>query len=214
MKKVKSHEIYILGGGGHGKVVIDTIEAQFGNESILGILDDNPAKKNLDFHGHKIIGSIQDLKSGVSNLILAIGDNKTRQNRAFEIKKMVKSFISVVHPLAQIAPTGIIGIGTLVMPGVIINADAIIGSHCIINTGAIIEHDCIVGDFTHIAPGTVLTGEVKIGHTTLIGANSTIVPGISIGDNCLIGAGSVVTKNIPDFAIVRGNPAKIIKVLV
>ena len=44
-----------------------------------------------------------------------------------------------------------------------------------------------------------------------IGANATILPGIVIGENALVGAGAVVVKNVPDGAIVVGNPAKIIK---
>jgi acetyltransferase-like isoleucine patch superfamily enzyme len=43
------------------------------------------------------------------------------------------------------------------------------------------------------------------------GANVTIVPGVTIGEGAIIGAGSVVTKNVPDYAVVGGNPAKIIK---
>jgi len=43
------------------------------------------------------------------------------------------------------------------------------------------------------------------------GANVTIVPGVTIGEGAIIGAGAVVTKDVPDYAIVGGNPAKIIK---
>ena len=43
-----------------------------------------------------------------------------------------------------------------------------------------------------------------------MGANSTILPSIVIGQHSIVGAGSVVTKNVPDFSIVAGNPAKII----
>ena len=42
-----------------------------------------------------------------------------------------------------------------------------------------------------------------------IGANATIVCGITLGENCFIGAGSVVTKDVPDYALVYGNPAEI-----
>jgi UDP-2-acetamido-3-amino-2,3-dideoxy-glucuronate N-acetyltransferase len=48
---------------------------------------------------------------------------------------------------------------------------------------------------------------VKKGAT--IGANATIVCGITLGENCFIGAGSVVTKDVPDYALVYGNPAEI-----
>ncbi len=43
------------------------------------------------------------------------------------------------------------------------------------------------------------------------GSNVTIVPGVTIGEGVVIGAGSVITKNIPDYAIVGGNPAQVIK---
>lgn len=46
-----------------------------------------------------------------------------------------------------------------------------------------------------------------------IGANATILPGIVIGANSLIGAGSVVTKDVPDNAVVAGNPARVIKMI-
>jgi UDP-2-acetamido-3-amino-2,3-dideoxy-glucuronate N-acetyltransferase len=41
-----------------------------------------------------------------------------------------------------------------------------------------------------------------------IGANSTILPGITIGEKAVIGSGTVVTKNVPDRAVVVGNPAR------
>jgi acetyltransferase-like isoleucine patch superfamily enzyme len=43
------------------------------------------------------------------------------------------------------------------------------------------------------------------------GANVTIVPGVTIGEGVVIGAGSVVTKDIPDYAVIGGNPAKVLK---
>ena len=46
-----------------------------------------------------------------------------------------------------------------------------------------------------------------------IGANATILPGIIIGKYAFIGAGSVVTKNVPDYAVMAGNPAKQISII-
>ena len=46
-----------------------------------------------------------------------------------------------------------------------------------------------------------------------IGANSVILRGISVGRHSIIGAGSVVTKDVPDYAVVVGNPAKVVKML-
>ncbi len=54
-------------------------------------------------------------------------------------------------------------------------------------------------------------GDVIIGNDVWIGLNSLILSGVTIGDGAVIGAGSVVTKDVPPYAIVGGNPAKLIR---
>jgi maltose O-acetyltransferase len=49
---------------------------------------------------------------------------------------------------------------------------------------------------------------VRIGRNAWIGGGAIILPGVTVGDNSIIGAGSVVTKNVPNGATVRGNPAR------
>lgn len=59
--------------------------------------------------------------------------------------------------------------------------------------------------------GDVARSSCFIGHDAWIGANVTILPGCSsIGNGAVVGAGSVVTKDVPAFAVVAGNPAKIL----
>ncbi len=52
---------------------------------------------------------------------------------------------------------------------------------------------------------------VTIGDDVWLGANALIMPGVTIGNGCIIAAGAVVTKDVTDYAVVGGNPAKIIK---
>jgi len=54
---------------------------------------------------------------------------------------------------------------------------------------------------------------VHIKKNVWIGANVTILPGVTVGENAIVGACSVVTKDVPDNAVVVGNPAKVIKYL-
>ena len=54
-------------------------------------------------------------------------------------------------------------------------------------------------------------GDIIVGNDVWIGAKSTIMSGVKIGDGSIIGAGSTVTKDVPPYSIVAGNPAKLIK---
>lgn len=109
---------------------------------------------------------------------------------------------------------------------VFIENDVFIGDRVTIKCGVQIwdgirlEDDVFVGPnatFTNDrfprskAPFNVMKTVVKKGAT--IGANSTILPGIIIGENAMVGAGAVVTKDVPPFALVLGNPARITKML-
>lgn len=51
-------------------------------------------------------------------------------------------------------------------------------------------------------------GRIEIGEETFVGARSIIMPGVKIGRNCVVAAGSVVTKDVPDYSVVAGVPAK------
>ena len=57
----------------------------------------------------------------------------------------------------------------------------------------------------------ISTKEVTIGNDVWIGANATILPGVTIGRHCVVAAGSVVTKDVPDYTVVGGVPARVMK---
>ena len=82
-----------------------------------------------------------------------------------------------------------------------------------IEDNAMIAFGCSIASVNHEYEDlTKVRGKgVKIKEGAWIGANATIVPGVTIGAGAVVGAGSVVTKSVPDFAVVVGNPAKIIK---
>ena len=88
-----------------------------------------------------------------------------------------------------------------------------IGNQVILAQGVVISglnHNYEDTTESIIAQG-ISTAPIIINDNVWIGANVTITVGISIGKHCVIGAGSVVTKDIPNYSIAVGNPAKIIK---
>ena len=82
----------------------------------------------------------------------------------------------LIHPSAFVSGWTRLGAGTVLMPRVVVNADAIIGRDCILNTGAIVEHDCHIGDHVHIAPGVILGGGVRIEPSSLLGLGLSRYP--------------------------------------
>lgn len=196
----------IYGASGHGKVVFDILNSR--NIQIDAVFDDNPEIEN--FLGVKV--SHKPTKDQLENpSVLAIGSNVVRKQIARRFTGLIAEAVS--HATAIISNNIKLGMGTVIMPGAIINAGTTIGKHCIINSGAVVEHDVNLEDFVHIAPNSVVTGNVSIDEGTQIGAGASVIPGIKIGKWASIGAGAVIIKDVPDFAVVAGNPGKIIKYL-
>ena len=91
---------------------------------------------------------------------------------------------------------------------IIIEDDVMIGSgvHCYVN-----NHKFDDMNIPIIEQGYYPSKDIVIKKGAWVGANSIILPGVLVGKNSVVGAGSVVTKSVPDFVVVAGNPAKIIK---
>ncbi len=117
----------------------------------------------------------------------------------------------LIHPVAYVATTALLGEGCQVLAHATVGAGATLGSACIINTAASVDHECVLGDGVHLAPGSRLAGEVHVGQCSLIATGAVVLPRVRIGMNCIIGAGAVVTKDVPDNTVFYGHPARFIR---
>jgi acetyltransferase EpsM len=194
----------LFGASGHCVSVIDV--AQSIGEEVLIIYDDNPVIASLCQIPVKKYD--QNLSIPNESYIISIGDNAIRKN----ISQILQGqFGLLVHRTAYISPISTLGTGTVVMAKAVVNASTKVGKHCIINTGAVIEHDCNLEDFVHISPNASLAGGVSVGEGSHIGIGACVIPRITIGKWATVGAGAVIIKDIPDGAVVVGNPGRIVK---
>lgn len=124
---------------------------------------------------------------------------------------------SHVMPNCVIGENCNIGQNVVISPEVILGKNVKVQNNVSIYTGVICEDDVFLGPsmvFTNVTnPRSAVNRKSQYAKTTVkkgatIGANSTIVCGHDIGEFAFIGAGAVVTKNIPAYALVVGNPAK------
>lgn len=124
---------------------------------------------------------------------------------------------SHIMPNCQIGEACNIGQNVVVSPGVVLGKNVKIQNNVSIYTGVICEDDVFLGPsmvFTNVInPRSAVNRKAEYAKTVVrkgasIGANATIVCGHDIGKYAFIGAGAVVTKHVPDYALVVGNPAR------
>lgn len=198
------NKIFLFGASGHCKVVIAILQCN--QEIIEAVIDDNP--KTGELLGIQVIHSENFVQVPHQKIIVAIGDNAIRKKI---VERLKTHFHKAIHLKAVISDYVSIGEGTVVMAASVVNPDVIIGKHCIINTAAIVEHDCVIEDYVHLSPNVALAGDVKVGEGAHIGIGAVVIQGIKIGKWATIGAGAVIIKDVPDYAVVVGNPGRIIK---
>ena len=112
-----------------------------------------------------------------------------------------------------------IGPFTEIQAGVTIGARSVISSHAFVCEGVTVENDCFIGHHVCFSNDKYPIANNKdykmektiVRHHASIGNNVTILPGVTIGAYALVGAGATVTKNVPEGAVVIGNPARVIK---
>lgn len=107
----------------------------------------------------------------------------------------------------------------------LIEGDVVIGDRVTIKSGVYIWDGITIEDDVFIGPCVAFTNDkhprskaypvefpkMRIKCGASVGANATLLPGITVGKYAMVGAGAVVTKDVPDYAVVAGNPAKIIR---
>jgi carbonic anhydrase/acetyltransferase-like protein (isoleucine patch superfamily) len=105
-----------------------------------------------------------------------------------------------------------IGVGLYLQEAVVVQAAVELSNNVSIHTGSVVGHETAIGQSVFIAHAVSVSGCCRIGDGTFIGTNATILPRIAIGRWATIGAGAVVTKDVPDYAVVVGNPGRVVRI--
>ena len=210
----KKKEYFIFGAGGAGKAVA-AILLELKDESLFcGFLDDDKALSESEIFNKQIFTDYEGIIEKDNNvLFIAVGSIPIRKYIFDRINSINPSLFNdtIIHPKAIVNPRVRVGKACIVYPGVIFDPDVEVKNNVMINKGTSIGHDVTIDSHSIISPNCSIGGNVHIGENTFIGMNCCIKQGLQIGAGVIIGMGSVIIKDIPDKAVVVGNPGRIIK---
>ena len=214
-KSGKPHPLVIFGTGGQAKDTISLLlDLPRRNWALVGLLDDNPARKGTDVMGFPVLGGREWFQSVryKPDIFLAAGDPVTRKRLSEELRVKANSFPSLVHPRAVLNLEHTqLGEGCFVAPGVVVTNGVSIGSFVFLHACSTVNHDSVVRDFCMLSTGVNLGGATTLETGVFMGINSSTLPGVTIGEFGLVGGGSVCTRDIPSKTVVAGVPARVLQ---
>jgi len=195
--------------------VIRAMERSVANFSVLGFLDNDLKKHGTSFLGYPVLGGSEEVRKLAKNedvrfVNLITGSMTARLEVSRDIIRSGGILGNLIHPTVDLTMTTV-GAGAYMQESVILQAHVEVGDNSSLHMNAIVGHESKIGNTVFIAHAVSISGACEIGDGTFVGTNATILPHIKIGKWCIIGAGAVVTKDVPDYTVVVGNPARKLK---
>jgi len=207
--------IVVLGGPGDGLVVAEALRwataagepvklAGFLNDALpVGtMLQDAPVLGNFeswptlpnDLYFVPAIQKVQDMPARVARLdSLGIPDNR---------------WATVIHPRATVASSVDVGKGAFIASGVTIQPDCKIGAFASLRSGAVLGHHASIEEHAYVGPNATMCGRTLLEKGAHLGPGAILLDYKRMGRFSVAGIGAAVTKDVPEYWVVFGNPAK------
>lgn len=203
--------LWILGAGGHGRVVADAARASRHWQSICFFDDARQAGEVVG--GWPVAGDTEHFLEAAGSAEapqrhVALGDNARRDELLRRCERLGLALATVIHPAAVVSPEARLSAGCFVAAGAVLAPGAELGVGVIVNHLASVDHDCRLGRGVHVGPGAVLGGEVTVGARAWVGIGASVRHRVRIGADALLGAGAVVVAEVAENIQVVGNPAR------
>jgi sugar O-acyltransferase (sialic acid O-acetyltransferase NeuD family) len=208
-------KIAIFGGRGSGEDAAQSIARNVAGGAPIafeGYLNDVLAV-GTPLLGGRVLGRFEDWTAlGADVAFVAplhrAGEMQARVARIEGLGVPRERWATVMDPGAAVAQNATIGAGVVLGPFAVVAPGATIGMHSVVRAQAQVSHDVTLGDFIFIGGGSVVSGYCALHTGAYVGPGAVVRDRITIGRFAVVGVGAVVTADVPDFAVVAGNPAR------
>jgi len=214
---MKAQPVVIFGGPGAGSLVaqfVNNIQAVDQSLELYGFLNDELVAGS-SFYGASVLGDFDSWRKLPEEVqfIAPLHKAKHMRERAARINGLdipQVRWARVIDPRAEVSPDIDIAHGCIVAPFSFVGGNTNIGAHTSIRASTSIGHDAKLGPFCFVGHNAVLCGYVRVEEGAHIAPGALVKEHCKIGRYCVIGLGAVVVEDVPDFAVVAGNPANVI----
>lgn len=202
----------IVGAGTYGQVYAEYLKEEY---EIIGFVDDNATIHNTVINKIPVLGDFEFLLNEINKSIcvfVPIGNNKIRVKLLVKLAENDFETPSFIHLNTDIHSSVTIGKAVYILGVTNVMPLSSIEDYTMVSMGVNIAHHTSIGKGSFLSQGSNVGASIKIFENTFVGIGSTIMTGVkTVGKDSLIGAGAVIIKDVPDYAVVVGNPGKIIK---
>jgi sugar O-acyltransferase (sialic acid O-acetyltransferase NeuD family) len=215
----KPVRVAIFGGRGAGEITAEIIGRQALPEfrvELVGYLNDTiPSGESL--LGGAVIGSFDSWRSLGDDIRFAAPLHKAtemsaRMERFDSLGVPADRLATLVDPMAVLAPTANLSPGAVVGPFAIVGPSVSLGRLVSLWPAAQLGHDVHIEDFVFVGRAAIISGYCALACGAYVGPGAVIREGCRIGRFAVVAAGAMVAKDVPDGAIVAGNPARAVAV--
>jgi acetyltransferase EpsM len=209
--------VAFLGGGNGATVFLEALLSMRGRPyEVAGVFDDsNNSIKDIGFD---TLGGLREAEvyeawmSGFFDcVVITISGNMQLRKRWLHycIEKQIP-MATIVHANAEIAPSAIVGPGSVVLAMSRVGSHARLGSNDFLSAFVNVDHHSVVGSNSTFGPGVFLSGGVNVGDSCVFGTNIGVEPKLVIGSNAVIASGTSVTLDVPAGQTLktRGSPLR------
>ena len=207
--------LVVLGGPGDGLSLAEAVQfaERAGKDvALVGFLNDTlPRGEKL--HGVPILGKLEDWQDVDPDIqfipaIQKVGDMPERARRIDALRIPDHRWGTFIHPAAVVASDVEIGGGSFVLSCVTVQPSVRIGRFAGVRAGAMLGHHCAIGDHTYVGPNATMCGRSILQEGAYLGPGAVLMDGRVMAPFSLAGIAAAVTKDVPEYWVVFGNPAR------